>query len=60
MEAGLKVGFNVLRSFSAHAFAFEWESMSIVVDAVEDRIRQRWIADGLMPMLNRELAGDDD
>ena len=28
-------------------------------EAVEDRIRQRRIADGLMPMLDRELAGDD-
>ena len=28
-------------------------------EAVEDSIRQRRIADGLMPMLDRGLAGDD-
>jgi hypothetical protein len=33
--------------------------MSVMDEAVQDGVSEGRIADGLMPMLDRELAGDD-
>ena len=43
----------------AHAFSFQDQAVGVVDEAVEDGVGQRWIADDVMPMLDRHLAGDD-
>ena len=52
----------VKRAFSGfvftHAFSFDLQSVGVVNDAVEDGVGQRWIADNLVPLLNRNLTGD--
>ncbi len=42
----------------AHGFAFELEAVSVVDEAVEDRIGIGWIVDPLMPAGDRKLTGD--
>ena len=43
----------------AHAFADKGQPVSVMDEPVEDCVSQGWIADGVVPMLDRELAGDD-
>jgi hypothetical protein len=43
----------------AHAFSFQDEAVGIVDEAVEDGIGQGRVADDVMPVLDRNLAGDD-
>ena len=42
-----------------HALAGKGQPVSVMDKAVQDGIGQGRIADGLVPMLDRELAGDD-
>src|SRR5262249_40784890 len=43
----------------AHALAFEFDPVGVVDDAIEDGVGKRWIADDLVPALDRQLAGDE-
>ena len=43
----------------AQAFALELDAVRVVYDAIEDGVGQRWIADDLVPAVDRHLAGDD-
>ena len=42
-----------------HAFAGKGQPVSVMDKAVQDGIGQGRIADGLVPVFDRELAGDD-
>ena len=44
--------------FFAHRFSFEVDFVSVVDQTVEDGVGQSGIADHLMPMFDRQLAGD--
>ena len=43
----------------AHAFPFQDEAVGVVDEAVEDGVGQRRIADDVVPVFDRNLAGDD-
>lgn len=43
----------------SHGASFELDAVSVVNDAVEDGIGQGGVADGLMPVLEGELTGDE-
>ena len=43
----------------AQAFAFQFDAVGAVDEAVEDGVGQRGIAHGLVPAFDRHLAGDD-
>jgi hypothetical protein len=43
----------------SEAVAFEGQPVSVVDELVEDGVGDGWIGDGLMPLLDRQLAGDD-
>ena len=45
-------------SFS-HRLSFELEVVGVVHEAVEDRIGEGGIADRIVPVIERELAGDE-
>ena len=42
-----------------HAFSGECQAVSVMNEAVEDRVGECRVADGLVPVLDRQLAGDD-
>ncbi len=44
----------------AHALAGEFDSVGIVNDAIEDSVGERWIADDVVPAIDRHLAGAKD
>jgi hypothetical protein len=44
---------------SSHAFSGELESVGVVDESVEDGVGECWIADRLVPVLDRQLAGHD-
>ena len=61
MESGLShwvKQFRIGGAFS-HALSGKCQAMGVVDEAVEDGVCQSWVADGLVPVLNRKLAGDD-
>ena len=41
------------------AFSGECQAVSVMNEAVEDRVGECRVADGLVPVLDRQLAGDD-
>ena len=43
----------------AQALAVEFDPVCVVDDAVEDGVGQRRVADDLVPVVDRHLAGDD-
>jgi len=43
----------------SHRVTFEHEFVSVVDQAIENRVGQRGIADRLMPMLDGKLAGNN-
>jgi hypothetical protein len=43
----------------AHAFSFQDETVGVVDEAVEDGVGERRIADDIVPVFDRDLAGDD-
>lgn len=57
MDSGLRADVKGFLRFLAHAFAWEMKAMGVVNEAVENGVSQGRIADGLMPVLDRELAG---
>ena len=46
----------ILRS---HAFSGELKAVSIVNEAIQDRVAEGGITDDVVPMFHRDLAGDD-
>lgn len=42
----------------SHGFSFEVDFVGVMHQAVEDRVGQGGVADHLMPMFGRQLAGD--
>ena len=42
----------------AHAVPFDLQSVGVVDEAVEDGVGERGVADDLVPLLDRNLAGD--
>ena len=44
----------------AHALAFEFDPVGVVDDAIEDGVGKSWIADDLVPALDRQPTGDHD
>ena len=50
---GLVTGF-------AQAFSLQFDAMSVVDDAIEDSVGDGGIADDVMPVFQRQLAGDQD
>ena len=59
MGSGLRAEVKGFRGSSSHAFAGELQSVGVVDETIQDGVRHGGIADGLVPMLDRELAGDD-
>ena len=43
----------------SHAFSGELKAVSIVNEAVQDRVAEGGVADDVMPMFHGDLAGDD-
>lgn len=43
----------------SHAFSVELKAVSVVNEAVQDRITERGIADDVVPVRHGDLAGDD-
>ena len=43
----------------SHAFSGELKAVSVVNEAIQDGVAERWVADNVVPMFNRDLAGDD-
>lgn len=60
---GKRLHLGVFRFWCSEAFShgvpFERELVSVVHQAIENRISQRGITDRLVPMLDRKLAGDN-
>lgn len=48
-----------LGSDLAHAFSFQDEAVGVVDEAIEDGVGQCRIADDVVPVFDRYLAGDD-
>lgn len=44
---------------SAHGFSLQRDGVSVVNEAVEDGVGQGGVSDGLMPVLDGKLAGDE-
>ena len=44
---------------SAHAFSGQGEAVGVVNQAVEDGVGEDWVADGLVPLVDWQLACDD-
>ena len=59
---GSSLGLVVKRAFFggvfAHAFSFDLQTMGVVDEAVEDGVGERGIADDVVPLIDRNLAGD--
>ena len=53
------VGFGVGGLELAHALAFEFDPVGVVDDAIEDGVGKSWIADDLVPALDRQLTGNE-
>lgn len=51
-------GFRFLRQPFAHRFSLQGDRIGIVHEPVKDRIGERRLPDGGMPVLDRELTGD--
>jgi len=43
----------------SHRLSFQIDAVGAVHDPIEDRVSEGVIADDLMPMIDRQLAGDD-
>ena len=43
----------------SHAFSRELKAVSVVNEAVQDGVAQGGVADDIVPMFDRDLAGDD-
>jgi hypothetical protein len=43
----------------SHAFSGELQTVSVVNEAIQDGVAEGWVADNVVPMFNRDLAGDD-
>ena len=43
----------------SHAFSFQDDAVGVVDEAVEDGVGEGGIADDLVPVFDRDLAGDD-
>lgn len=43
----------------SHAFSGKLKAVSVVNEAIQDRIAQGWVADDVVPMFDGDLAGDD-
>ena len=43
----------------AQAFAFQLDAVGIVDEPIQDGVGQRWVADDVVPAVDRHLAGDD-
>lgn len=43
----------------SHAFSGELQAVSVVNKAIQDGIAEGWVADHVVPMFDRDLAGDD-
>ncbi len=43
----------------SHAFSGELKAVSVVNDAVQDRVAEGGVADDVVPMFDGDLAGDD-
>ena len=43
----------------AHRFAFEFDSIGIVNQPIQDRVGDRSVGDDLVPLIDRKLAGDE-
>ena len=43
-----------------HGLAAELEAVGVVDEAVENGVGESWIADHLVPLVERKLAGDED
>jgi hypothetical protein len=44
----------------AHALAFEFDPVGTVDGAIEDGVAKSWLADDLLPALDRQLASEED
>jgi hypothetical protein len=49
----LLVGFEL-----AHGWPVQFQTIRIVDDAIEDRIGEGWLADDVVPLVERKLAGN--
>ena len=43
----------------SHAFSGELKAVSVVNEAIEDGVAEGGVSDHVVPMLDRDLAGDD-
>ena len=43
----------------SHAFSGELKAVSVVNEAIQDGVAEGGVADNVVPMFNRDLAGDD-
>ena len=43
----------------SHAFSGELKAVSVVNEAIQDGVAEGWVANNIVPMFNRDLAGDD-
>ena len=43
----------------SHGLSFQMDAVSVVDEAVEDGVAEGWIADDLMPVIDRHLGGDE-
>jgi len=43
----------------AHGLALEGDAVGVVHEAVEDGVGEGWVADDLVPVLDRQLAGEE-
>ena len=61
MESGLMGSVKRFRSVgpASQAFSGEEEAMGIVNEPVENGVGQSWVADGLVPVIDGQLTGDD-
>jgi hypothetical protein len=61
-DIGSSLRWGVKRVFSegvfAHAFSFDWQTVGVVDETIEDGISEHGIADDFVPLLDWNLAGD--
>jgi len=43
----------------AHRLAFEFDSIRVVNQPIQDRVGDRGVGDDLVPLVDRKLAGDE-
>jgi hypothetical protein len=51
-------GLSQLGFFLSHRISFQIDFVSIVDNAIQDGVSQRWVLNELMPMIYGELTGD--